>query len=155
VAPSAVICGLILLVSFFISHSETCVENTSWVEPAIVWLTVGMPTGTGKSSIFKYLLKVVNLVRQKVKVPDGSASWHLDVATFEKMGALMNENDGRLLGIYDEMTSFLTQINLYKSRGHTDSHDVAVFLQLYNGLPWSRKTGKSKSILFLVYFKQL
>lgn len=139
--PSAVICGLILLVSFFISHSETCVKNTSWVEPAIVWLTVGMPTGTGKSSIFKYLLKIVNLVRQKVKVPDGSASWHLDVATFEKMGALMDENDGRLLGIYDDMTSFLTQINLYKLRGHTDSHDVAVFLQLYNGLPWSRKTG--------------
>ena len=40
------------------------------------------------------------------------------------------------------MTTFLTQINLYKSKGHTDSHDVAVFLQLYNGHPWSRKTGK-------------
>ena len=39
----------------------------------------------------------------------------------------MNENGGRLLGIYDEMTTFLTQINLYKSKGHTDSHDVAVF----------------------------
>jgi len=141
VAPSAVLCGLIILVSFFISHSEICVEDTSWVEPAIVWLTVGMPTGSGKSSIFKYLLKIVNLVRKKKKVPDGSPSWHLDVATFEKMGALMDDNDGRLLGMYDEMTSFLTQINLYKSRGHTDSHDVAVFLQLYNGHPWSRKTG--------------
>lgn len=40
------------------------------------------------------------------------------------------------------MTTFLTQINLYKSRGQVDSHDVAVFLQLYNGHPWSRKTGK-------------
>jgi len=39
------------------------------------------------------------------------------------------------------MTTFLTQINLYKARGQADSHDVAVFLQLYNGLPWSRKTG--------------
>ena len=141
-APSAVICGLITLVSFFISHSDIEVENTAWVEPAIVWLTVGMPTGSGKSSIFKYLLKLVNLVRQELKIPDGFPSWYLDVATFEKMGALMDENDGRLLGIYDEMTTFLTQINLYKSRGHTDSHDVAVFLQLYNGHPWSRKTGK-------------
>ena len=113
-APSAVICGLITLVSFFISHSETHVENTAWVEPVIVWLTVGMPTGSGKSSVFKYLLKLINLVRQNLKVPDGSPSWHLDVATFEKMGALMDENDGRLLGIYDEMATFLTQINLYK-----------------------------------------
>ena len=36
----------------------------------------------------------------------------------------MNENGGKLLGIYDEITTFLTQINLYKSKGHTDSHDV-------------------------------
>lgn len=107
----------------------------------IVWLTVGMPTGCGKSSIFKYLLRILSLTRKKLKVLDVEPSWHLDEATFEKMGALMNENGGRLLGIYDEMTTFLTQINLYKSKGHTDSHDVAVFLQLYNGHPWSRKTG--------------
>lgn len=71
---------------------------------------------------------------------DSEPSWNLDEATFEKMGALMNDNGGRLLGIYDEITTFLTQINLYKSRGQVDSHDVAVFLQLYNGHPWSRKT---------------
>lgn len=47
----------------------------------------------------------------------------------------MDENDGRQLGIYDEMTLFLTQINLYRNQGHTDSHDGAVFLQLYNGRP--------------------
>jgi len=57
--------GLILLVSLF--HIQ---RHASWVEPAIVWLTGGMPTETGNSS---YLLKV-NLGLQKVKVPDGSAS---------------------------------------------------------------------------------
>jgi len=92
------------------------VKETAWIEPAIAWLTVGMPTGSGKSSIFKYLLKIVSLVRQKLNTSKGSPSWHLDVATFEKMGALMDKNDGRLLGMYDEMTSFLTQINtLYKA----------------------------------------
>jgi len=54
-APSAVICGLIILVSFFISHSETHVKNTAWVEPDIVWLTVGMSTGSGKYSVFMYV----------------------------------------------------------------------------------------------------
>ena len=61
---------------------------------------------------------------------------------FEKMGAMMAENDGQLLGIYDELTTFLTQINLFKGKGISDSHDLALFLQLYNGFGWSRKTGK-------------
>lgn len=140
-APSAVLRGIIILVSFFISHSEIHVENTAWVEPAIVWLSIGMPSGSGKSPVFKYLMKVILQIRELKKVPDNTPSWHLDVATFEKMGALMDDNDGRLIGIYDELTTFLMQINLYKSRGHADSHDVAVFLQLYNGHPWTRKTG--------------
>ena len=156
VPPSAVLCGLISLTSFFISHSEIHVENTAWIEPAIVWLTVGMPTGCGESSIFRYLLRILGLTRKQLKVLDGEPSWHLDEATFEKMGALMNENGGRLLGIYDEMTTFLTQINLYKSKGHTDSHDVAVFLQLYNGHPWSRKTGMLLCFyLFMTHAVQL
>ena len=58
---------------------------------------------------------------------------------FEKMGAMMAENDGQLLGIYDELTTFLTQINLFKGKGISDSHDLALFLQLYNGFGWSRK----------------
>ena len=118
------------------------VQGTDWIEPVIVWLTVGMPTGCGKSSVFRYLLRLIGLTRKKLHIPDGAPSWSLDEATFEKMGALMSDNGGRLLGIYDEMTTFLTQINLYRSRGLADSHDVAVFLQLYNGHPWSRKTGK-------------
>ena len=96
-----------MLVSFFISHSETQIENTAWVEPAVVWLT---GTGSGKSFVFKYLLKLVNLVHQKLKIPDCFPSWYLDVATFEKMGAVMDENDAWLLGIYDEMTTFLMNL---------------------------------------------
>lgn len=56
-----------------------------------------------------------------------------------KMGALMADNDGRLLGLYDELSAFLTGINLYNSKGLSDIHK---FLQLYNGLPWKRRTGE-------------
>ena len=45
------------------------------------------------------------------------------------------------VGLYDELSSFLTQINLYKGRGLSDSHDLSLFLQLYNRHPWARKTG--------------
>ena len=43
---------------------------------------------------------------------DADPSWLLSDATFEKMGALMAENGGRLLGLYDEMSAFLTKIKL-------------------------------------------
>ena len=54
------------------------------------------------------------------------------------MGVLMTENSGRLLGLYDEMSAFLTKIKLYSSRGLTDSHKWAMF---YNANPWTRTTG--------------
>ncbi len=68
-------------------------------------------------------------------------SWVFDDGSFEKMGALMHSNSARLLGFYDEMSAFLSQINLYRGKGLSDSHELALFLQLYNGHPWRRDSG--------------
>ena len=105
-----------------------------------------MPTGSGKSTLFRHLYSLLQMVRSKCKVTDNDPSWTFDDASFEKMGALMNENSGRLLGFYDEMSAFLTQINLYRGRGLSDSHELALFLQLFNGHPWRRDTGTILSI---------
>ena len=78
---------------------------------------------------------------------DTESPWLLQDATFEKMGALMAENGGRLLGMFDELSTFLTKIKLYSSRGLTDSHELAMFLELYNANPWTRTTGKGYYIL--------
>ena len=53
----------------------------------------------------------------------------------------MAANDGRLLGLYDEMSSFLGKLNLCRGKGICDSHELAVFLELYNANAWSRSTG--------------
>ena len=50
------------------------------------------------------------------------------------------ENGGRLLGMFDELSAFLTKIKLHSSRGLTDSHELAMFLELYNANPWTRTT---------------
>ena len=55
------------------------------------------------------------------------------MASFEKMGAVMAENDGKVVGIDDELSTFLLGINLYSSIGLSESHDLRKFLQLYNG----------------------
>ena len=72
---------------------------------------------------------------------DALQDWAVEEASMEKMGDMMAENGNKLIGLYDEIKHFLTQINVYRNRGLSDTHDLAMFLQLYNGLPWSRKTG--------------
>ena len=72
---------------------------------------------------------------------EDDVAWLLQDATFEKMGALMAQNKGRLLGLYDELSSFLSKINVYHGRGLTDTHELALFLELYNANSWTRSTG--------------
>ena len=116
--------------------------TTDWEEPALVWLTVCMPTGSGKSTLFRHLYSLMRDVRAACNVTEKDPSWVFDDATFEKMGALMHSNSARLLGIYDEPSAFLTKISLYRGRGLSDSHELALFLALSNGHPWIRDTGK-------------
>lgn len=137
--PLAVLSGLMTEVAFCMSHATVNVPDTDWVEPSLLWVSIGMPTGSGKSPLYKYLLGLLRKTRAAIGLDDASPHWLLEEATFEKMGAMMSD---KLLGLYDELPSFLTQINLYKARGLSDAHDLALFLQLYNGHPWTRKTGK-------------
>ena len=95
-----------------------------------------MPTGSGKSPLFKYLLTIVRKARYRYQLCKNYPSWQhedgsrqLEDATFEKMGVIMAENHSMSLGLYDELSAFLTQINLYKGRRLSDSHDLAPFLQ--------------------------
>ena len=129
------------MVAFAMSHACVSVPGTEWVEPVLLWVSIGMPTGSGKSPLFKYLLTLLRKARDRCGLDESSPAWQLEEATFEKMGAMMAENHSKLLGLYDELSTFLTQINLYKSQGISDSHDLALFLQLYNGHPWARRTG--------------
>lgn len=73
----------------------------------------------------------------------------------------MSENHGKLLGLYDELAMFLSQINVFRGRGLSDSHELALFLQLYGGNSWVRRTGKTTMCLcntvylYTSYFNQL
>ena len=139
--PVAVLGGLLLIVSFSISHSVVAVEGTDWVEPVLLWLSICMPTGSGKSALCKYLRKLVEEARSLCGLDDAQPSWFLDDQSFEKMGALMCDNHWKLLGLFDELPMFLSQINVFRGRGVSDSHELALLLQLYGGCTWVRKTG--------------
>ena len=48
----------------------------------------------------------------------------------------------RIMARYDELSMFLSQMNVFSGKKITDSHELSVFLQLYGANSWVRKTGK-------------
>ena len=42
----------------------------------------------------------------------------------------MEENDSEILGLYDELTSFLTGINLYNLKGLSESYCIHKFYSI-------------------------
>ena len=59
--PVGVLAGIISVVAFFLSHSVVEVVNTDRVEPVLLWISVGMATGSGKSPLYKYLLDLIQM----------------------------------------------------------------------------------------------
>ena len=108
---------------------------------ALVWLSINMPTGSGKSSLYKYMYDPTKKILEKSGCTLDDPTWFVGDATFEKMGELMSKNRGCLFGLFDELSTFLTQLNLYHGKGLAVSHELALFLQLYNGSSWNRQTG--------------
>ena len=74
----AVLAGLLLIVSYSMSHSVVAVDGTDWIEPVLLWLSICMPTGSGKSSLCKYLRKLVEDARSQIGGDDSQPSWFLD-----------------------------------------------------------------------------
>ena len=138
---SAVLSGLLLLTGYCLSQCVVKVPKTNWIEPVLIWLTICMPTGSGKTPLYTFLCNVLNKVRQECNLNHDDPSWFLDEASFEMMGALMSRNDNKLLGLYNELSTFLAQINIYRGKGLIESHDLATFLSLYNAKSWNRDTG--------------
>lgn len=66
VPPESVLGGLLILTSFLLSPAMVAVPSTDWVEPALIWLSICMTTGTRKSTVYQYLLNVLRMVRDKV-----------------------------------------------------------------------------------------
>lgn len=141
----AVLSGLLLLTSFSLAHCTVSVPGTMWVEPAILWITIGMQTGSGKTPLHTYLTDLLAEVREKLHISPTKYSWILDHSSFEKMGELMSGNHSKILGLYDELSTFLAQMNVFRGKGLAESQELSTFLSLYNGKGWSRMTGESSS----------
>ena len=56
--------------------------------------------------------------------PKKNLKWLLSYQTFEKMREIMYQNGGKLLGWSDELTNWLSQVNLYSgNKGLLDNEE--------------------------------
>ena len=77
--PTAILGGLLILTSFVISPAVINVPKTDWIEPTLIWLTINMPTGSRKTTVYQLLLRILQQIRQAVNL--GKIWLHSYVAT--------------------------------------------------------------------------
>ena len=59
----------------------------------------------------------------------------------------MCQNGGKMLGLYDELTNWLSQVNLYcGNKGLLDTHELTKLLELFGATAWSRQTSEPINI---------
>ena len=115
------------------SHSTVHVlDRASYSPPFDGWLSV--------CQLVVERALYANTLKQLVEARSGSditddVSWMSDDQSLEKLGALMDEYHAKLLGLYDELAMFLSQMNVMKGKGVTDSYEASLFLGLYGGNP--------------------
>jgi len=90
------------------------------------------------------MVDVLKNVRKKLEDQEvETKQWLLSDQTFEKLGEMMSQNDCKMLGLYDELTNWLSQVNLYSgNKGLLDTHEFTKVLELFSATGWSRQTGK-------------
>ena len=70
------------MVAFSMSHACVSVPGTEWVEPVLFWVSIGMPTGSGKSPLFKYLLTLLQKARDRCGLDETSPARQLEEGSF-------------------------------------------------------------------------
>ena len=125
VPAMTVLSGLLILMFFCMSQASVCPSGTDWLELVLLWVVIVMPTGSGKCfKCLKSMLEVRNRIDE-----DSDVQYCMVEASLERMDWLMLENNWKLLEVFDKLTHFLTQLNIYRNRGLMDNHDLLMLLQ--------------------------
>ena len=110
-----IILAIIINLEYFMSFSEVQLEHSDWKEPILAWIMMFMGSGTRKSAIYSFIEdvlynKTMNIIRQNKEQKQGDSEFLLHETTFEKLGSLLEENNGRKLWVFDEARHFWSQI---------------------------------------------
>ena len=63
--PTATLSGLLLLISYCSSDCVVEIPDIQWIEPVLVWITISMASGSGKTPLFTFLVNLLEKVKYK------------------------------------------------------------------------------------------
>jgi hypothetical protein len=119
--------------------------NSTWKEPAILWLIIASKKGTNKSGALNLLTQALQELEEEMTTPEDDEQENgdedrpqllIDHFSFEELFSVMSKNDNKIFALYDEMTTFYGLLDLFKPNG--SSTDRKTLLNLYNGGKWFR-----------------
>ena len=120
--------------------------NPEWQEPSILWFIIAARKGEKKTAALKRIRKPIEELETELRVewqqntdqskPSVPPQCIVDYFSFEELHSILAQNDGQVLGCFDEMSSFYGQHDLFKHMGSTI--DRKTLLTLNGGGSWSR-----------------
>lgn len=102
-------------------------------------------TGRCKSTFHQFLADLMERMKTEVALKHEQAkNVFLPHCTWDKFGEILANSGGRSFGLFDELTAFLSTMNMYLSVKSqvSDSKEYQDFLQMYTGKTKTRETGK-------------
>ena len=100
--------------------------NQTWTEPSILWFVVAAKKGEKKTAALRVLRKPLEQLQQKMvnnwedisdEKPKTPPQLLVDNFSFEELHAIMKRNGNQMMGMFDEMSSFYAQLDLFKHTG--------------------------------------
>ena len=136
---------LLTAVASFIGTKGHIEVNKEWLEPAIIWFVIAARKGEKKTAALRRIRKPIEKMEVKLRdkwesTSDEKKSSYppqliIDHFSFEELHTVMSRNECKLLGMFDELSCFYGQLDLYK---HSSTVDRKTLLTLNGGGSWGR-----------------
>ena len=145
IPPEFILWPLLTTIASLMGTNASIKINDEWLEPSIIWFVIAARKGEKKTAALKRIRKPIEHLQKKLHdewnkddseaKPSQPPQLIVDHFSFEELHAIMCRNRCQVLGLFDEMSSFYGQLDLYKQ---SSTINRKTLLSLNGGGPWAR-----------------
>ena len=145
VPPEFILWPLLTTTASLMGTNASIKINDEWLEPSIIWFVIAAKKGEKKTAALKRIRKPIEELQKRLHnewendetemKPSQPPQLIVDHFSFEELHSIMCRNRCQILGLFDEMSSFYGQLDLYK---HSSTVDRKTLLTLNGGGSWAR-----------------
>ena len=120
---------LLTATAFFMGTNAFVNINPEWQEPSILWFIIAARKREKKTAALKRIRKPIEELETELRLewqrnmdqskPSVPPQLIVDYFSFEELHSILAQNNGQVLGCFDEMSSFYGQLDLFKHMGST------------------------------------